>query len=112
MSIKMGYVSDTYEVKRGIIDAASSGDNTIVSAVAGKKIIVVQYCIVAAGSVNVRFESGASGAALTGQMTLTTNSGISDRFEFGLFETEAGELLNLELSDAVSVDGYLSYIEV
>ena len=42
MSIKMGYVSDTYEVKRGIIDAASSGDNTIVSAVAGKKIIVVQ----------------------------------------------------------------------
>lgn len=104
--------SVTYEVKYAVIDAATSGDNTLVAAVAGKKIRVLAVLIVAAGSVTTRFESGASGTALTGQMSLTTNSGYVLPFnEGGWFETEAATLLNLELSAAISVDGCLTYVE-
>lgn len=95
------------------IDAASSGDNTLVAAVVGKKVRILQVILVAAAAVNVRFESGAGGTALTGQMNLTTNSGFEASFSpVGHFETASNTLLNLELSGAVSVDGWLVYVEV
>jgi len=100
-------------VKFAKIDAATSGDNTLVAAVAGKKIRVISLLLVSSGTVNVRFESGASGTALTGQMNLIANTGFSMNWNpGGWFETAAGELLNLELSGATSVDGNLSYVEV
>lgn len=99
--------------KFAIIDAATSGDNTLVSAVVGAKVRVLACFMVAAGAVNARFESGAAGTALTGQMNLTTNSGFVLPFNpVGWFETAANTLLNLELSGAVSVDGSLVYVEV
>jgi hypothetical protein len=99
--------------KFAVIDVASSGDNTLVAAVVGKKIRVHQVLLVAAGAVNARFESGAGGTALTGQMNLTTNSGFTLPFSpVGWFETASNTLLNLELSGAVSTDGVLCYTEV
>jgi len=99
--------------KFAIIDAASSGDNTLVAAVASKKIRVVSAFLVSAGTVNVRFESGASGTALTGQMNLVANTGFALPFNpAGWFQTGTNTLLNLELSAAISVDGCLTYIEV
>lgn len=96
-----------------IIDAATSGDNTILAAVATKKIRVVALFLVSAGTVNVRFESGAAGTALTGQMNLIANTGFVLPFNpVGWFETAANTLLNLELSAAISVDGCLTYVEV
>jgi hypothetical protein len=93
-----------------VIDHAVSGDNTLVAAQTGKRIIVHQLFLVAAGAVNVRFESGAGGTALTGQMNFAANGGIALPFsEQGWFETAQGALLNLELSGAVSVDGALKY---
>ena len=95
------------------IDAAGSGDNTLVAAVAGKKIRVLSAFLVAAGTVNTRFEDGAAGTALTGQMNLIANSGFTLPFNpLGWFESTANTLLNLELSTAVSVDGCLVYVEV
>ena len=104
----------TSEIKYAVIDDASSGDNTLVAAAgAGVKIRVLSAMLVAAGDVDVRFESGAGGTALTGQMDLTTNSGFTLPFNpGGWFETADNALLNLELSGAVSVDGCLSYVEV
>jgi hypothetical protein len=99
--------------KFAIIDAATSGDNTLVAAVNPKKIRVLACFMVAAGAVNARFESGAGGTALSGQMNLTTNSGFVLPFNpCGWFETASNTLLNLELSGAVSVDGSLVYVEV
>ena len=99
--------------KYAVIDAALSGDNTLVAAVTSKKIRVLALFVVAAGAVNVRLESGAAGTALTGQMNLTTNSGFVLPFNpVGLFETAVTTLLNLELSAAISVDGSLTYVEV
>lgn len=100
-------------VKFAVIDAATLGDNEIVAAVPGKRIRVLSVVLVAAGTVTARFESGAGGTALTGQMVLATSSVVTLPYSpHGLFQTAAGQALNLELSDAVSVDGCLSYIEV
>lgn len=104
----------TSEVKRAVIAASSSGDNTLVAAAgAGVKIRVLAVALVAAGDVLARFESGASGTALTGQMDLTTNSGFVLPFNpMGWFETADNALLNLELDGGVSVAGCLTYVEV
>ena len=105
--------NDQVTPKFAVISAASSGDNTLVSAVASKKIRVLAYSFTANGTVTVRFESGAAGTALTGQMDFIVNTGISVPFSpVGHFETAANTLLNLELSGAVEVAGHLTYIEV
>jgi hypothetical protein len=103
-------LADGRPILHGVIDAATSGDNTIRAAVAGRRISVHSYVLVAAGTVTARFESGAGGDALTGQMTMAVNSVISAPHNpAGWFETDAGALLNLELSAAVSVDGHFTY---
>lgn len=104
----------TSEVKYAIIDAALSGDNTIQAAAgAGIKIRVLSAFLVSSGTVIARFESGASGTALTGQMNLVVNSGFTLPYNpAGWFETADNALLNLELSAAVSVDGCITYVEV
>lgn len=96
------------------IDAASATNNTIIAAVAGKKIRVLAGSLTMTGtSVTIRFESGTDGTALTGQMAPTQGSTITIPFSpVGHFETGTGVLLNIELSGAQSVDGWLVYVEV
>lgn len=96
------------------IDAATSGDNTLVAAQgAGAIILVHQVFLIAENAVIVRFESGASGVALTGQMNVDAKGGFVLPFSpVGWFKTAANALLNLELSAAVSVDGVLAYTVV
>lgn len=80
---------------------------------ASKKVRVLALFLVAAGTVNVRLESGAGGTALTGQMNLVANTGFVLPYNpAGWFETASNTLLNLELSAAISVDGALTYVEV
>tara|TARA_R100001086_G_scaffold246499_1_gene178820 strand:- start:1479 stop:1832 length:354 start_codon:yes stop_codon:yes gene_type:complete len=105
---------DTQLVKRAVIDAATNGNNTLVAAVTGKKIRVLAAFFTMTGTaVTIRFEDGAGGTALTGQMGPTAGQTIVLPFNpVGWFETSDATLLNLELSDAQSVDGSLVYIEV
>ena len=99
-------------IKYEVIDDATSGNNTIISAVTGKRIVVLQYVLIASGAVTVRFESGAGGTALTGQMQIAANGGVSANCApYGCFATAAAALLNMELSGATSVDGHITYIE-
>lgn len=99
-------------VKRVVVSASSSGDNTLVAAVTGKRIRVLALCLVPTGAVTVRLESAAGGTALTGQMPLAANANFVWPFaEKGWAQTVAGELLNLELSGAVAVNGALVYEE-
>lgn len=95
------------------IDVASSGDNTIVSAVAGKKIRVLQYILVCGTATTVRWYSGAGGTALSGDMQFADNGGVSSAFSpVGLFETGVNTALVLNLSAANAVSGHLVYVEV
>ena len=104
---------DTQLVKRAVIDAATSGNNTLVAAVTGKKIRVLAAFFTMTGTaVTIRFEDGAGGTALTGQMGPTAGQTIVLPFNpVGWFETSASTLLNMELGGAQSVDGVLVYIE-
>ena len=109
-----GVVGANLRAKFAKIDAASSGDNTLVAAVTGKKSRVMAGSLNMTGTaVTVRFESGAGGTALTGQMTPAQGQTIPLPYcPLGHFETAAGSLLNLELGGAQSVDGWLVYVEV
>ncbi len=99
--------------KFAAINVSTSGNNTLVAAATDRKIRVLACFLIVGGTVNVRFESGADGTALTGQMEMTAQSGFTLPFNpVGWFETASEVLLNLELSAAVSVDGCLVYIEV
>lgn len=96
------------------IEAATAGDNTLVAAVAGKKIRVLAAVLVASGGANTaRFETDAAGTALTGQMDIAADGQLVLPLNgFGWFETVAGELLNLELGAATAVAGCLVYEEI
>lgn len=100
--------------KFALISASSSGDNTLVAAVALKKIRVLAYNLMGAGAVNARFQSAVAGDYLTGlKYIAAAGGGICAPFNpVGWFETDAGELLNLELSGAVAVGGELVYVEI
>ncbi len=94
------------------INDALSGNNTIVAAqAAGKRIAVWSYFIVADGTVDVRWEDGASGTPFTGQIPLQEREGwVSPAGGLvPLFVGSAATLLNLELSAAVSVHGSVSF---
>lgn len=101
-------------VKHAKIDAASSGNNTLVAAVTGKKIrVLALFATMTGTAVTIRFEDGADGTALTGQMGPTAGQTIVLPFNpVGWFETSAATLLNMELGGSQSVDGALVYIEV
>jgi hypothetical protein len=109
------FVSDkvSSDVKYAAIDASSSGDNEIVAAVTGVKIRVVSMLIMSGGDVNATFQSGAGGSGLSGALPLTTNSGAScNHNPVGWFETNESESLNLSLSGAIQVSGFLAYREI
>jgi len=111
------YANDTTPLipKFASISAASSGNNTLVAAVTGKKIRVLSMHLTMSGTtVTWAVESGAGGTALTGTMGPIAQ-GVTVTWPFspvGHFETAASTLLNLSLSGAQSVTGSLVYIEV
>lgn len=100
--------------KFAVINTATSGNNTLVAAVTGKKIRVLAVYARVAGAMDIRFESGADGTALSGviEMEATDPLFVLPFNPVGWFETAAATLLNLELSAATSIDGGLVYVEV
>ena len=98
------------------IAVASSGDNTIVAAVSGKKLRVLNGFMIAAGDVDAYFVDGANTAKVgdgTNGMDLAANSGFTLPFSpVGWFETGSGQSLDLNLSAAVRVAGCITFIEV
>jgi len=113
-------------VQTAVISTAAQGDNALVAAIAagkGSAIRVLGFCLVAAGAVSVTWKSGTSApgggsdTALTGAMPLAANVPVSPTpLPYvvpsglqGLFQTVAGEALNLYLSGAVGVYGWVNY---
>lgn len=89
-----------------VVNISSSGDNTIVAAVAGKRIVVVNYLIIAGGTVNATWKSGST--SKSGPMPLIANTGAAAP-DGRWFKTGIGEALVLNLSSAIQVSGHLSY---
>jgi hypothetical protein len=95
------------------ITASAMGVTNLVAAQAGKSIRVLQVMLVSNGAVNVKFQSHVSPTDLTGLFYLVANTGFSSGYSpVGQFQTTSGEALDINLSGAVAVGGYLSYVLV
>lgn len=99
-----------------VINASLAGDNTIVAAILGRKIRVVNYTLISAGAVTVTWKSGAA-TSISGPMPLAANGGMAPSSSvltpsglIGVFETNVNEALVLNLGGAVAVGGHLTYI--
>ena len=99
-----------YDIYSKEIAVSASGDNIIIPEVAGKKIKVLSYFLVAGGTVDVKWKSGTTD--ITGAMAFVANTGIGSPVasppEF-LLQTKDGESLILNLSSAIAVGGHLTY---
>jgi hypothetical protein len=96
-----------------LITASSSGASTIVAAVASKKIRVLRWSLSANGAVNVKWQSHVTPTDLTGLHYMTQYSTAGGAYtQVGIFQTIAGEALDINLSGAVAVGGELTYITV
>lgn len=93
-------------IKTAILNASGAGDYTIVDAVPGKKIRVLS--ITSSYAAFVRFESGTGGTALTGVMGVSVFPDWMCGYT-GCFETNTGELLNLEVTSG-NMLGFLTYV--
>ena len=97
--------------KYKVISTSSSGNSTVIAAVAGYKIVVLSYVVTALTAVRVRFDSATGGTALTGQLCLAANGVVNGAFNpRGHFETIVGEALCVNLSSAVSTTGHITYV--
>lgn len=101
-----------HDVKYAVIAATTtSGDNTIVAAVSGKKIRVLNYVVLSSGNSTITWESNNT-TALSGAMnTQAMDQLVSGYSSDGHFETVAGEALTAAIGGN-AYQGHLSYIEV
>jgi hypothetical protein len=96
------------------VSASTSGASTVIAAVASKKLRVLQFWLTGNGAVNANLQSHTTTATATGLVYIAAaGGGISAPFSpVGLFETVAGEALDINLSGAVAVGGGVVYVEV
>jgi hypothetical protein len=94
------------------IVASSSGATTVISAVSGKKIVVLAMAISANAAVNVKWQSHVTPTDLTG-LLYCGGQGDGEVLPFnpvGWFETVAGEALDINLSAGTAVGGHITYV--
>lgn len=113
---------DTAAVKNGAtsltpkfaaISTSASGDSAVVAAVVGKQIRVLDYLLMGNGAVNAKFRSATTD--ITGLHYIASAGQGANGGGFspiGKFQTVAGEALNINLSGAVAVGGWVVYVEV
>lgn len=110
---------EMHQTHTAIINAALNGDNTIVPAQVEKKIRVLGIKFSCASAVTTTWKSNASavtdayGNAVAAE-SFAANGGMSDLWGpwCWFFETDRGEALTLNLSGAVQVSGFVSFILV
>lgn len=103
------------DIKRKVVSVSGSGDNALSISASGKIIQVIDYMLIGGGSVNLTFKSGTGGSAtsLSGAIPFSAGSVLTGVFTpTGHLQTVRGEDLNLSLSGAVAVTGYINYREL
>lgn len=104
--------------KFAAIAAATSGDNSLVSAVSGKKIRVLSLFVLAGAAGNVYFTSAAAGTVIFGGSTNKINLPINGGFVLpfnpvGWFEnSSANQAIVMNASSTGPFSGGLVYVEV
>jgi hypothetical protein len=93
------------------INVNASGDNAIVAAVSGKKIKVSKAVVInqVATANAVKFRTGSSDLHAAMPLPLAVGQGITVDAPRDELQTVAGAALNLNLSAATAVTGYVIY---
>ncbi len=92
------------------VDINSSGSNSIVTAVAGKKIYLLSAVLVAdADSLKITFQSDSTD--LSGEMNLgkAGNGFVLSMSGLPYFSTNTGEALKINLSSGIQLGGFIQY---
>jgi hypothetical protein len=103
---------DWKEVKDFQISSTGS-DDTQIAAVSGKKIRVLSYVMSAAAATVIKWQSTTSNQLSGYGIAMAANSTVvAPHNPSGWFETNAGELLNIENSNSEDVGGHGTYVEI
>ncbi len=104
-------VYSRYLSKQAVVSVSAAGATDVVAAVTGKEIVVTSFYLVAAGTLDVTWLSGA--VARSGAIPLIANTGLglAGTNEAPLLWTAAGAALRLNLQFAIRVTGGLVYYE-
>lgn len=101
-------------VQRAAVAATNSGNTAVVAAVSGKRICVTKVMVVTKTALDLKFQSATTD--ITGTMGFAAGGGWRDGMirnaddpDDCLFETAVGAALNINLSGAGTVGGYVSY---
>ena len=94
-----------------VVAATDSGDTKVLDGVAGQVIRVMAGLITSDSSVNIKFRSATTDK--TGVHYVSSRGGFAMNYNpLGVFETAAGEDLNINLSaGSVNVGGTLTYVQ-
>lgn len=103
-------LASTATMTRVAINAAASGDNTLVSGTASQTIRVHKLFLVVTSAVNIKFKDGTGGTDFHPALPLQAGAGMTLDFDGEpWFITTTALNLVLNLSSAVQVSGYLYY---
>ncbi len=96
------------------ISGSASGETELIAAVGGEKIKVLEAMLIGNADVSVFFQSGFTGTALTGPMSLPSDGdgffvGTPAQIEAHHFETIAGENLVIDHDANVLLGGWINY---
>lgn len=95
-------------LNRAAVDFSAGGDNTIIAAVAGKRILVHRLILVVSAATSIIVKRGAT--ALTGAMSMSANGALSlDTTGEPWFTTDINENFVINLSAGVQVGGSIYY---
>lgn len=102
-------------IKYAVINATADGDNTIVTAVGGKKIRVLGYLAVLTGAGTALLQDTAATPVVHGRVRAAADGGgavYAGGFEAPAFETAVGT--GVEINNPTGVDslGHMTYVEV
>lgn len=105
-----GHIQTAGIIQNGVITFAASGDNTIIAAVAGKRVYVFRLYFILGATSNITFKRGTT--ALSGAMPFGANQGmVLDPTECPWHQTDPGEAFVINSSNAVQVSGSIGYIQ-
>lgn len=107
----MAIIDKKITPKFAVVSVNAIADNQIVAAVTDKKIRVLSYVLNAAGGANTCTWKKAT-TAISGAMDIGNDVTVQHENDRGVFETGAGQALNLAITAATLVAGHITYIEV
>ncbi len=93
------------------INVSSSGTTLLIPGVPGVSIVVINYAVVVAATINVQFLDTATNV-LSGPIPCTANAGVSfaGSIKSPAFKLGVGLGLQISLSGAVLTGGHVGYV--